>query len=67
MLKWLQKHLRIIIIVYIVESSIMAIAGLVLALMYDFAFGSPFLIVLGLFQLFVGTQVYRKYKKSLSG
>ncbi len=45
---------RVLLIVYIVEAAAMAIAGLVISLMYDFSFGAPFLLLLGLFQLFVG-------------
>ncbi len=67
MSKWLREHLRIILIVYIVEAVIMAIAGLVIALMYDFSFGSPLLLLVGLFQLFVGIWLIKRQGKGPLG
>ena len=66
MLKWLREHLRIILIVYIVEAAIMAVVGLVISLMYDFSFGFPLLLV-GLFQLFVGIWLLKRQGKGILG
>ena len=67
MSKWLREHLRIILIIYIVEAAAMAIAGLVIALMYDFSFGSLFILLLGLFQLFVGIWLFKRQGKGILG
>ena len=67
MFKWLQEHMRIILIVYIVEASIMAIVGLVLLLMYDFYFQAIFLIFLGLSQVFIGIWLLKRKGKGLLG
>lgn len=67
MAKWLLEHSRIILILYIVAGAAMAIAGLVLALMYNFRFGSPFLLLLGLFQLFVGIWLLKRQGKGILG
>ena len=66
MLKWLREHIRIILIIYIVEAAIVAVVGLVISLMYDFSFGAPFLLV-GLFLLFVGIWLLKRQGKGILG
>ena len=59
---------RVLLIVYIVEAAAMAIAGLVISLVYDFYSGVGLtLLFIGLFQLFVGVWLFKRRGKGILG
>lgn len=71
MLKWLQEHLRIILIVYLVEGGVMALAGIVMLIISSVYGLHPaiggFLLLAGLVQFFVGVWLLKRRGKGLLG
>ncbi len=71
MLKWLQEHLRILLIIYLAEGGVMALAGIVLLIissvygLYPAVGGG--LLFLGLAQFFVGVWLFKRRGKGLLG